>query len=261
MGKLSITISILLFLSGIFCSIKQKKSYAFHLLLSENVKKSIKHSVHGNKFVWFPEIKLSRSHLKPKINRQELLDYHSLSHIFKKEDNSKNKLLQIKQRRLESVMIREKHSIKGKLHTDETNLHNLKCQCIFREIPQGNKNLAQKKVKIIKSKIKKNKKRIKAKRKQHKRKKNKKPSLKSCLLMKKLTKKNKILCKYFYSDVFSKLNHVRSKKKRKHKRKKKSRLLKFSEKRLIELQKLLKKTSNKHKKKKKSNLVLLEIKN
>lgn len=268
MGKLS-TLFVLGFLSLLSgAKINKKGRTAFHLFLSENIKKSIKHSVHGNKFVWIPEIELSASHASAKINRQELLDYKSLSHIFKKPKIVSKHPLKIKSRHLESVLVRETHSIRGKMHTDETNLHNLKCQCVFREIRPSQVNLAQESLKSVKmgansgaeTKLKKRMRRKrKNKRRSLKRKSRSKPSLKYCLLNRSLSQKTEVLCDYFYKDILSKLDDDGNRKKKKRKLNLTKRII--DKKRLRKLRKLLRKAKKRHKKHKKSNLVLLEIKN
>lgn len=268
MGKLSI-LFVLGFLSlTSLTKINKKGRTAFHLFLSDNIKKSIKLSVHGNKFIWFPEIKLSASHAVSKINRQDLLDYKSLSHIFKSPKIVSKHPLKIKTRHLESVMVSETHPIRGKLHTDKTKMHDLKCQCVFRELAPAEVNLAQESLKSVassgvlhkKAKMQKRaKRRRQGKRRRNRRKSRSKPSLKHCLLSRSMSKKMEVLCDYFYSDILGKLDERAAKKRSKRK----ERLVKrtINKKRLRKLRKLLRGTKNHKKKHKKSNLVLLEIKN
>jgi hypothetical protein len=264
MGKLTILLTLNLLFLILKSKVHKHKGLAFHIFLSDNVKKSIKHSVHGNKFVWFPEIKLSASHKSLKIKRQEMMDYESLSHIFKKQKLLQRKPMKIKKRRLESVMVREQHLIKGKLHTDETNLHNLKCQCVFREMPASKPALAQKQIKPVKShKMHHLKKRLKKRKKQKRRQQKKsKPSLKSCLLSNSISRKKEILCDYFYSDILSQLTRKKSKK-HKHRKHGNNRLIKelVNKKRLKQIRKMLNQSKNRRKKRKNSNLVLLELNN
>ena len=268
MQKLLILIALSTILQQINSSIKHHKKLAFHLLLNESVKKNIKHSVHGNKFVWIPEIKLSTIHIPSKAKSNGALDYQSLSHIFKKPKAKKRNNLKIKPRRLEGQMVRDTYPIKGQLQADDPNLHNLKCQCVFRELPKNPKQLVQKSVKKVK-KLRKSLKHLSKRTKKGRKsilRKIKKPSLKSCLLKKKISKERDVLCRYFYSDLFSKLSDGNKRKHRKRRkaskyRRRKVRLnkRKSNEKRLNLLRKLLLKTNKK--KHKKSNLVLLEIKN
>jgi hypothetical protein len=263
MFKEIIFITILIILQKSNSLIRSNENIAFHLILNENIRKNIKHSVHGNKFVWIPEIKLSAIRSQKQPPRRDFLDYESLQHIFKSHPSKPQKGLLVKGRHLEAKMVRDVYPIKGKLHATETNLHNLKCQCVFRELPKEQPILAQKSVKKIKTR--RREKHFRRRKNQHKKsslKKVRKPSLRSCLVKKHLSESSLVLCDYFYKDLFAKLVPSNKASNKRHRKRASHRGPRFNKrksnkKRLNVLRNLLKKKHTKHKK---SNLVLLQIK-
>ena len=166
-----------------------------HLELSATIRENIKGSVHGNKFLWIPQVTLSSTKILEKSESRQRLDYYSLSHIF---ENETNKLTQKVPKRILS----RQYELKKKPHNSDMN-----CQCTFIEKKKllGTKKKAKEsknkhKLAIIRSRLKK----FLKQRRSHGL---KKPSLKTCIRNKSRTNKKFFLCQIYFAKILKELKH------------------------------------------------------